>query len=187
MNLPKGRQIGLIADELKQVFPELVQKAVHPARYDEKDRHKMIDPVVAYEAVNYQGLIPVLIASAQEQQQQIEGLKKENSELKERLAKIEATLTRNSTISLSSAYLENPVPNPSQSSSVVRYYVPESNATAKLTLVNAKGQTLKEVSLASRGSGQVKLSTANLPAGVYGCTLWTDGQRVSSRQLVIAR
>src|SRR5207244_3378757 len=46
MHLPKGRQMGLIADELKQVFPELVQKAVKPARYDEKDRTKVIDPEV---------------------------------------------------------------------------------------------------------------------------------------------
>jgi hypothetical protein len=40
MHLPKGKQIGLIADEVKAVFPELVEIAVSPAEYDGEDRTK---------------------------------------------------------------------------------------------------------------------------------------------------
>lgn len=186
--LPEGKQLGLIADEVKQVFPELVQKAIKPARYDEKDRHKVIDPAIEYEAVNYQGLIPVLIASTQEQQGQIEALKKENSALKERLSRIETMLTKNSApVSLSSAYLENPVPNPSKSSTLVRYGVPDGSSPAKLTLTNAKGQLLTELSLNNSRTEQVSLNTANFSVGTYTCTLWVDGRQVVSRQLVITR
>jgi hypothetical protein len=74
MALPKGEQMGLIADELKQVFPSLVALMVQPPQYN-ADRTEQISPEVEFEGVNYQGLIPVLIGAIQEQQKQIEELK----------------------------------------------------------------------------------------------------------------
>jgi hypothetical protein len=57
-------QIGVLAQEVQQVFPELVMK-------DEKGNL----------SVNYSGLIPVLLASVKEQQAQIEQLKKQQEEI----------------------------------------------------------------------------------------------------------
>ena len=52
-------QIGVMAQELKEVFPQLVKQ-------DEKTQQL---------SVNYIGLIPILIESIKEQQKQIEELK----------------------------------------------------------------------------------------------------------------
>ncbi len=57
-------QLGVLAQEVQQVFPELVMK-------DEKGNL----------SVNYSGLIPVLLASVKEQQAQIEQLKKQHEEI----------------------------------------------------------------------------------------------------------
>ena len=55
----KGKQkIGVLAQEIKEVFPELVSK----------DDNEML-------AVNYQGLVPVLINALKEQQSEIDELK----------------------------------------------------------------------------------------------------------------
>ena len=55
----KGKQkIGVLAQEIQEVFPELVSK----------DDNEML-------AVNYQGLVPVLINALKEQQQEIDELK----------------------------------------------------------------------------------------------------------------
>ena len=55
----KGKQkIGVLAQEIKEVFPELVTK----------DDNEML-------AVNYQGLVPVLINALKEQQSEIDELK----------------------------------------------------------------------------------------------------------------
>ena len=55
----KGRQkIGVLAQEIQEVFPELVSK----------DNNEML-------AVNYQGLVPVLINALKEQQSEIDELK----------------------------------------------------------------------------------------------------------------
>jgi hypothetical protein len=74
MELPEGQQFGLIADEVKEVFPALVKAAIQPAKYENDDREngRVVMEEVSFEAVNYTALIPVLIAAMQEQQQMIE-------------------------------------------------------------------------------------------------------------------
>jgi hypothetical protein len=119
-NFPEGRQIGLMAEDLKRVFPGLVTVSAQPETivsldyavsknipYElTKDSMAKIADAIEFDAVNYTGLIPVLVAGFQEQQQQIEGLyavdnseviermellEKENTQLKEQL---EAILSR---------------------------------------------------------------------------------------------
>jgi hypothetical protein len=69
MALPEGQQYGLIADEVKQVFPSMVKTALQPAKYENDDRSngRMLAEEVSFEAVNYTAMIPVLIAAMQEQ------------------------------------------------------------------------------------------------------------------------
>ncbi|MCK5051230.1 MAG: tail fiber domain-containing protein [Candidatus Cloacimonetes bacterium] len=79
--LPEGEQIGLIAQELEEIIPELVEDIVHA--YDknegvegaEKDMEKL-----EYKGINYIGLIPVLIEAIKEQQEQIEELQQQIKE-----------------------------------------------------------------------------------------------------------
>jgi hypothetical protein len=188
MQLPKGRQIGLVADEIKEVFPELVSQAVHPAEYDKEDRTKIISPEVKYEGVNYQGLIPVLIASVQqlnEKDKEIDALKAEMAELRQMV--LELKNNRTGTLTSNGAYLEQNSPNPVRGNTTIRYYVPETSISSHLTLTNAKGQVVKTISLGNRGTGQVNLSASILAAGTYTYTLWVDGKQSDSKQLVIAK
>ena len=81
--LPEGEQIGLIAQELEEILPQLVTDEVHA--YDknegiegvEKDMDK-----IEYKGINYIGLIPVLIEAIKEQQVQIEELQRQINELR---------------------------------------------------------------------------------------------------------
>ena len=87
MHLPSGQQYGLIADEVKQVLPGLVKRAVQPARYENDDpiTGKVLVEEVTFEAVNYTALIPVLISAMQEQQAMIDAQQKRIEELEMRL------------------------------------------------------------------------------------------------------
>jgi hypothetical protein len=75
-----GKQkIGVLAQDIQKVFPELVST-------DDRD---ML-------AVNYQGLVPVLINALKEQQSEIDGLKKQDGKMKEqekRLERLEAIIS----------------------------------------------------------------------------------------------
>ena len=68
---PKGKQIGLIAQEVKKIFPEFV-------RSDEN----------GFLSVNYSKMSVILIKAIQEQNKLIERLDEENRELKEKIDKI---------------------------------------------------------------------------------------------------
>ncbi|MBE9509473.1 MAG: tail fiber domain-containing protein, partial [Bacteroidetes bacterium] len=81
MNLTKGNHYGLIAQELEQVFPELVIDAVHPGEQDE-ETGEFIGEEIHYKGVKYMELIPILVQAIQEQQQMIENLQQEIENLK---------------------------------------------------------------------------------------------------------
>lgn len=87
MQLPEGKQYGLIADEVKQVFPTLVKQAVQPAKYENDDYRsgKILTDEVSFEAVNYTALVPVLIAAIQEQQAMIEAQQQRIAELEAKI------------------------------------------------------------------------------------------------------
>jgi hypothetical protein len=71
--LPKGKQYGLIAQELETVFPELVNKTVAPARYTKEERKSGAKKAgTEFKSVNYQALIPILVQAIQEQQETIQ-------------------------------------------------------------------------------------------------------------------
>jgi hypothetical protein len=69
----KGKQkIGVLAQEIKEVFPELVSE----------DDNEML-------AVNYQGLVPVLINALKEQQSEIDELKEQETKFEKQQAEID--------------------------------------------------------------------------------------------------
>lgn len=171
----KTEQTGYIAQQLYEVFPEAVTKGGD----DPKTRPWMVD---------YGRITPLLVKGMQDMSVENEALKKQVSDLQTRLDRLEALLTKGrGAIPLTAAFLAQNIPNPSRGVTSIRYQVPDGAASAKLVLVNAKGQVLKEMNLAGRGAGQTALNTAGLAAGVYTYSLWVDGQQAATKQLVIAR
>ena len=84
INFEKGTQIGLIAQDVEKIFPQLVKTNSD-----------------GYKAVAYDKLSAVLVEAVKEQQKQIESTKLENLQLKselqslkERMAQIETILAK---------------------------------------------------------------------------------------------
>jgi len=73
MNLPEGRQMGLIAQEVEQVAPELV----------------MTPEGDGFKAIKYGNAIALVIEAMKEQQGEIERLRAENADMKRRLLALE--------------------------------------------------------------------------------------------------
>jgi len=70
--MPEGRQWGLLAQEVQEVIPDLVERVPVPAVFDSTGA--MTAEATAHLAVNYNGLIPVLIAAMKEQNARIDHL-----------------------------------------------------------------------------------------------------------------
>ena len=82
---PKGQQLGLIAQDVEQVFPNVVRETTYRLSTPDTDEGasaKTAASTETYKVIDYEELIPVLIQSIQEQQTQIEALQKELAELK---------------------------------------------------------------------------------------------------------
>lgn len=85
MQLPKGEQIGFIANELKTIFPQLTKKTLFDINeHDDKGMpiENHTPEYFEFDAVNYTGMVPVLVKAIQEQQTMIEELKQEIEALK---------------------------------------------------------------------------------------------------------
>lgn len=84
MNLPEGKQVGIMAQDLQQVMPQLVEEAefedMAPYFKGEVEKDKIAS--IEFSAVNYTGLVPVALKAIQEQQLIIETQQKQIDELK---------------------------------------------------------------------------------------------------------
>jgi hypothetical protein len=85
MNLVEGKHMGLIAQDVETVYPELVYDGIiNPGEPPvKKDGRTPLTPSVEnYKGVDYISLIPVLIGAIQEQQAQIDNLQAQLAKLK---------------------------------------------------------------------------------------------------------
>jgi hypothetical protein len=185
-----GKQLGLIADEVKQVFPELVMEAVHPAKYG-KDR-VLLSPQVQYQSVNYIGLIPVVIASLQEQQKQNEGLikqlegqQKQIEELKELVNKL--LDEKDTKAAIDNITLEQNNPNPLDKFTTIRYNITEGAKNSKLIVTDLTGKVIKQVQLGSSLSGTVKFDATGLSSGNYTYSIVIDGKIIQTKKMVVTK
>lgn len=72
MNLPAGKNYGLISQQVDSVLPELISTILIPQVFDSIGN--ILEDTVRVMTLNYTGLIPITIAAIQEQQQMIDSL-----------------------------------------------------------------------------------------------------------------
>ncbi len=178
-NFNDKEQIGLIAQELKEVFPQLVT--------EDKD---------GYMAVNYQGMIPVLLegikesnALNKEQAQQIEAQQKQIDELKAMMQTLlnKGNLQNTSSVNLSDRnviVLNQNVPNPFAESTVISFNIPSSFGKAQLQFFNQMGSVIKTVEITEQGEGRVVVYANDLTSGLYTYSLVVDGKTIDSKKMV---
>lgn len=189
LNLADELQFGLIAQEVEEVFPNLVRQS---EEFDEEGKPRGFELY----AINYTALVPVLIAGMQEQQEVIEENEVQNQDLQakvedleSRLAALETMLVKNRNITiqkeqLSTAKLEQNEPNPFGTQTSIGYSIPQSVQVAELHITNRSGQLIKQISIAHRGEGRIDLSTAELQNGTYFYTLILDGKKSTTKQMI---
>lgn len=174
----KNKSIGFIAQEVEKIFSELVF---------EDDQ--------GYKLMNYSGFGVIAIKALQEQQEEIASLK-EKAERVDALEKELAEL-RSIVISLknnmngstigSNGYLEQNSPNPFTNTTTIRYNIPTSAKSARITITSTDGKLVKSFNLNSQGAGQVMLSASSLSAGIFNYSLYVNGKLEDSKKLVLTK
>ncbi len=186
--------LGLIAQDVQIDFPELVQE---------------IDSTGTL-AIDYIGLIPVLVEAIKEQQDQITSLKVQamaSTELMLRLETLEKQLakccpqnnasgkgklksgatdteTSNSGTSTSLVLYQNN-PNPFSASTEIAMELPNNVQDARLAVYNLAGEQKLSISVAERGAASVRIEAGQLHPGIYIYGIIVDGQLAVSKQMVV--
>jgi hypothetical protein len=88
---------------------------------------------------------------------------------------------------VSSAYLEQNVPNPFNDKTIIRFHVPSNSFSVKIVITDMTGSVQKSIEINSQDNSQVTLNADALLSGTYIYTLWVDGKQVDSKRLVVVR
>ena len=93
MDLPKGRQVGIMAQDLENIFPQLTKDSEFDLNLDpDNEDPNRKENILGFKAVNYTGMVPILTKAMQEQQEQIKAQEEKNSELQKTVLDLQQRL-----------------------------------------------------------------------------------------------
>jgi hypothetical protein len=161
-NPEKGEKIGLIAQELQKVIPEVVRDWEYKINEETGAREKVPSSRLG---VAYSEIIPVLIRGMQEQEIEIEDKDQQITDLKTQLNDLQNLLISKGVItknelnnipvsSTSKPRLSQSVPNPSSNTTTLSYYLPTDTKRAAIVISSVNGAVLKSYPISQMGSGQ---------------------------------
>ena len=204
-------EYGYLAQELKEVFPDLVSQ----------DNQ-------GYYSVNYIGLIPIIVEALKDQKQTIETQQKDNTQqqkeikvlqdivfsqekdLNEMQNKMEDmqkivmnccentnnnhksnndNIENNNTQSQiqKEAVLYQNVPNPFSSNTEISCDIPASFSNAVIYVYNLQGVELMSFPIKQTGLNKVIVSASVLPAGMYLYTLVVDNVIIDTKRMILTK
>lgn len=175
------KRIGLIAQEVQKVFPELVK-----------------EDSTNYLYVDYIGLIPVIIEGVKEQEALIEAQNAKIKELESEIGRIDARLTGMETLSVPGAndatglsvaasFLYQNTPNPFSEITQINYFVVSGVKASAINIFDMQGKLIKTIALKGTGKGSISISASELMPGMYIYNLITDGQEADVKRMTIMK
>lgn len=164
----KNKHYGLIAQELKEIYPDLV-----------------VESQDGFLAINYLEIIPLLIRSVQELKCELDASKNNNAPVQResaRSAKEEATA-----IDAIVTMLYQNTPNPFTESTLIRCDVADDIAQADLYIYNMNGEQIAEYAVTERGETSITIDGGSLNAGMYLYALIADGQVIDTKRMILTK
>ena len=210
LQFTEGMQYGFLAQEVEEIFPELVKDVVQPV-YDGVDEAGNPKPVegesLEFKSINYLGLIPVLTKALQEQEtkiatyeatvQAIENKLDEqvalNADLTEKLnnlmTKLEANDEEGSTIDVpttSETSLGQNMPNPFGQATEITYSLASTVRDANIQIYNMDGKLLADYRL-DKDANSIQLKANQYQPGVYIYVMMADGETIGTRRMIVSQ
>ena len=181
--------MGLLAQEVEAVLPEVVHSTVLPEERDSLGA--VLHEALPLKGIDYTGLIPLLIGAVQEQQATIATMQAQLAQCcaannpgmapqggtEHRMVPQEKDLQEQRLLI---------IPNPVADLTTLEYYVPQAGKVS-LSVSTSDGTplgTLRE-ELAEPGAYSYQWNTTKLAAGTYFCTYLLDGAVVVKRAVKV--
>lgn len=157
---------GFIAQELKEVYPELV----------DADNEGMLN-------VDYVGMIPVLVEAIKE-------LKAENAELRKLINSNKLSSSVEDAEGMNAgnkAVLYQNTPNPFTQNTEIQYYLPQNTDQAFIGVYDLTGKELNQYKLNEKGKSRILINANEFAPGMYLYSLIVDGKEVDTKKMIITK
>lgn len=165
-NMP-STHYGLNAEELKEIFPELV--------YEDDYGHV---------SINYIEMVPLLVQSIKELNAKIEEL--QGNDVKKVAARSAAVTSIEGTEADLFSVAQNE-PNPFTESTTIKLSIPKKTQNAALMIYDMSGKQLKQININERGKTSVNITSEGLAAGMYLYSLIADGKVVNTKRMILTK
>jgi hypothetical protein len=195
--LSSQKHYGVIAQEIKDEFPELVK----------------FDSTNMLYGVNYNGFVPVLLEAVKAQQQQISEKEARINDDSIRIADLENRVTTlESEIELIKSQCcsglaeekSNPtttmkvnkkpqtrlyqnVPNPFSENTRIEYYLPRTTSKARLYIYDMQGTQIRNYRISSFEEGSITIQGGSMQPGMYMYTLIADDREVDTKRMILTK
>ncbi|HOY39590.1 MAG TPA: tail fiber domain-containing protein [Bacteroidales bacterium] len=165
---PPHRQMGLIAQEVEEIVPEVVNTNENGLK-----------------GVSYQNLIALLIEAIKELEVQVSALENElneccnSSDVNKKSSNIIESQSN-----LSGCYLLQNRPNPFDNETIIEYYIPLERANASMLFFDMNGKLLfsKDVDL---NKGNLTINRGELMPGMYYYTLIVNDEEIDTKKMIL--
>lgn len=187
-NLEAGHHLGMIAQDVEPVFPEVVNTDTNGFMY-----------------IDYSSMVPVLIEAAKQLKNKNDSLAGRLNSLEDRVDELEENLncfdtsdnqfknapapefTHNIELDDPQAIVLNQnVPNPFKEKTTISFSIPENVGNARIVFISNSGAIIKQVEIHERGNGELVVYANNLSAGLYTYYLVADGKTIESKKMLLS-
>ena len=174
-NDEKKIHIGLLAQELKEIYPELVCEQQN-----------------GYYGINYTELVPVLVRSIQELKQEINELKNgfdskllsPSSDAFGNDETADAALSTNAPAVI--AKLAQNMPNPFTERTTIRFSLPEGTQNAYIYIFDMTGKMQKQLPI-DASMQSITINGYELSAGMYIYSLVVNGKEMDTKRMILSK
>jgi hypothetical protein len=184
-------RVGFIAQEVKELFPDLVTTYKLGEEEDSEELH----------ALDYAGLIPYLTKTIQEQSEIIQRLNEKVEKQQQQITDIQTgvfaatfdiDMPNNAPqpkgvagIEESNVLYQN-VPNPFNSITTINYRLDNNVKNAKICIYNLTGKQLQCYNLpATAGENAIEVRASSLQSGMYLYSLIVDGKLIDTKRMIL--
>jgi len=168
------RHVGLIAQEVEKVAPDLVRTA--------PDGRK---------AIEYTYIIGLLIEATKEQNNHINQLKEEVKNLLDYQNKANSEQTKSTNNENESNQKNNvlyqKVPNPFSVNTKIRYQVEKSSKNVSILILNMQGTLLKSFENLNFYEGEIQIIGNEFNPGMYYYCLIVDGKEIDTKKMILTK
>ena len=193
---PNTKEVGVIAQEFKEISPESVFTFKHTEYTpdaDDLDKPYKKGATEEYLGVNSSRVTWMLVNAVKEQQAIINDLKNQVEEISKVgfTAPVATDHVHYSTVVLNGeeekAMLAQNAPNPFTTNTKIDYFVPSNSKAASMSFTDITGKEIKRINIDHTGLGTLDVSIADMPIGIYSYSLVVNGSTIASKKMVLSK